>query len=158
MTQARERRVTERLLLFFADIGPCRHQVVNIDLLGLSVSEGVVGFSDQRFFLFLFDDDAGCLVGAGVRCGVSIGCVRFHLLSVLLPLGNFSGQFCSIVGLCDKSLLFHQHLDAGLLVDHLLLVVHHFQTVAPHVQLIKLVSDFDTFASEWHRDLGSWTL
>ena len=37
-----------------------------------------------------------------------------------------------------------------MLVDHFLLIVHHLHAVASDVELIELVSDLDTFTSEWH--------
>ena len=82
------------------------------------------------------------------------GLLRLLSQSLLLELGNFSRKLGSIVSFSDKPVFLHQHFDAVLLIDHLLLVVHHFQTFSSLVHLLELIGHCNGFASDRHRHLG----
>ena len=82
------------------------------------------------------------------------GLQRLLSLSIFLELSNFSRQLCSIIRFSDKPIFFHEHLDTILLVDHLLLVIHHFHAFSPLMHLLELIGDCNGFASEWHGDFG----
>ena len=71
-----------------------------------------------------------------------------------MPLGDLCSQLGRLLSLGHKSLLFHQHLDALLLVDHFLLVIHNFHAFLADVHLVELVSYNGCLAHDRHFDLG----
>ena len=102
-------------------------------ILTLAISaEGVVGLGDQRLgplALLLVNNHARIVVRSRrLRAAEALHLTALSCL--LLPrfpleLYDFCRKFGGIIGLSYEALLFHQHLDALLLADHLLLIVHH---------------------------------
>ena len=165
MAQTRHSRITERFnLLFVEEVLFSRHQIVNLSIFCILVAEGIVSFGDKRLGPFRFAiDDYACVVWSRLlwkpinRAPIDPSRLRFGnarwdsvLGGLFLELGDFCGKFGCIVCLCDETILLHQHLNALLLIDHLLLIIGHFKLLTPLMHLSKFIRYGHSFTHEGH--------